>query len=342
MRSAASTARATAMAGSSTGWCAFRSSGSRLPCSPSPGRAILFRFTPQSFLPEEDQGALFAAMRLPEGASLNRTAGVVAQAEDVIKSVAGFSGVLSVVGFDFLDGVTSPNQAFFVIQLAPYDERTDPARSATAVVAQLRPKLAAINQARRFRSTCRRFWGSAAPAASSSCWRRYRASRRSTSQRSPARSRWPPTPERTRWRVLHLRRRHAASLSQRRSQQGAGAGRRHLRSVQRAAIDDRPLLRHQFNLFGRVWQVNLQADQPYRREIDDIFNVYARSKTGAMVPIRVLGEPDIVQGPQLLTRYNGYRAALIEWRRQTRLQFRSGARRHGGRRGRDVAGGLRL
>ena len=68
---------------------------------------------------------------------------------------------------------------------------------------------------------------------------------------------------------------------------------------------------NQFNLFGRVWQVNLQADQPYRHEIDDIFNVYTRSKSGAMVPIRVLGDPQIVQGPQVLTRYNGFRAALI-------------------------------
>jgi HAE1 family hydrophobic/amphiphilic exporter-1 len=68
---------------------------------------------------------------------------------------------------------------------------------------------------------------------------------------------------------------------------------------------------NQFNLFGRVWQVNLQADAPYRSEIDDMFNVYVRASTGAMVPIRVLGEPQIVQGPQVLTRYNGFRAAQI-------------------------------
>ena len=68
---------------------------------------------------------------------------------------------------------------------------------------------------------------------------------------------------------------------------------------------------NQFNLFGRVWQVNLQADAPFRSEIDDLFNVYVRAKSGAMVPIRVLGEPQIVQGPQILTRYNGFRAAQI-------------------------------
>jgi multidrug efflux pump subunit AcrB len=48
--------------------------------------AFLFTKTPQSFLPEEDQGALFAAMRLPEGASINRTQSVVEQAESVIKA----------------------------------------------------------------------------------------------------------------------------------------------------------------------------------------------------------------------------------------------------------------
>ena len=107
----------------------------------------LFSRTPQSFLPEEDQGAIFAAMRLPEGASINRTGGVVEQAEDVIKNVPGVSSVLSVVGFDFIDSVTVSNQAFFVIQLAPYDQRLDPSRGAGAIIAQLRPKLGAISQA---------------------------------------------------------------------------------------------------------------------------------------------------------------------------------------------------
>jgi HAE1 family hydrophobic/amphiphilic exporter-1 len=55
----------------------------------------------------------------------------------------------------------------------------------------------------------------------------------------------------------------------------------------------------------------LQAETKYRSEIDDIFDVYARSASGAMVPVRVLGDPKIVQGPQLLVRYNGYRAAMI-------------------------------
>src|SRR6202522_583772 len=109
--------------------------------------AYLFSKTPQSFLPEEDQGALFAAMRLPEGASINRTQGVVEQAESIIRGIAGVEGVLSVVGYDFIDGFTASNKAFFVIRLKPYDQRVNPAQGAGAIVAQLRPKLAAIQQA---------------------------------------------------------------------------------------------------------------------------------------------------------------------------------------------------
>jgi len=83
------------------------------------GSVGLFRATPQSFLPEEDQGAFFAAMRLPEGASINRTQAVVEQVENIIRPIPGVEGVLSVVGFNFIDGLASSNQAFLVIRLKP-------------------------------------------------------------------------------------------------------------------------------------------------------------------------------------------------------------------------------
>ena len=79
--------------------------------------AWLFSKTPQSFLPDEDQGAIFAALRLPEGVSVNRTEAVVKQVEDIVRPIPGVEGVLSVVGLNFIDYVPSANQAFFVIRL---------------------------------------------------------------------------------------------------------------------------------------------------------------------------------------------------------------------------------
>src|SRR5207248_7443271 len=107
----------------------------------------LFRITPQGFLPSEDQGAFFAAMRLPEGASVNRTEELVAQVENIVRPIPGVQGIISVVGFNFIDSVASSNQAFFVVRLKPYEERTDRSQSADAIIAQLRPQLAAISGA---------------------------------------------------------------------------------------------------------------------------------------------------------------------------------------------------
>ena len=272
----------------------------------------LFSRTPQSFLPEEDQGALFAAMKLPEGASLNRTQGVVEQAEDVIKGVPGVSGVLSVVGFDFLDGVTTPNQAFFVIQLAPYGERGDPERSATAIVAKLRPKLAAINQAVAFPFNLPPILGLGSTGGFQFMLEALQGQ--------------PPLDIAAVTRAMQVAANQRAELAgvfstfsadtpqvyldvDRNKAQVLGVTVSDLFNALQSTIGR--LYVNQFNLFGRVWQVNLQADQPYRHEIDDIFDVYVRSSAGAMVPVRVLGEPRIVQGPELLTRYNGFRAALI-------------------------------
>ena len=111
---------------------------------------LLFRLTPQSFLPDEDQGAIFAALRLPEGASVNRTETVVKQVEGIVLPIPGVEGILSVVGLNFIDYVASSNQAFFVIRLKPYEQRTDPTQSAGAIIARLRPQMAAIEDAVAF------------------------------------------------------------------------------------------------------------------------------------------------------------------------------------------------
>ncbi len=273
---------------------------------------FLFSHTPQSFLPEEDQGALFAALRLPEGASINRTGVVVQQVEDVIKGTPGVAGVLSVVGFDFLDGVTSPNQAFFVVQLKPYDERTDPAQSATAIIASLRPKLGAIQQAVVFPFNLPPILGL--------------GNTGGFQYMLEALQGQPPTEIAAVMRGLLVAANQQPQLAgvfstfaadtpqvflevDRNKAQVLGVAIADLFNALQSTIGR--FYVNDFNLFGRVWHVNLQAETQFRGEIDDIFDVYTRSKTGAMVPVRVLGEPKIVEGPQVLVRYNGYRAAMI-------------------------------
>jgi len=152
--------------------------------------AWLFGKTPKSFLPDEDQGAIFAALRLPEGVSLNRTEDVVKQVEDIVRPIPGVEGVLSVVGLNFIDYVPSSNQAFFVIRLKPYETRTDPAQGVGAIIARLRPQMAAIQGAIGFPFNLPLFSASATQAASNTHWRRYRGNRRPMSRPHCAGSSW--------------------------------------------------------------------------------------------------------------------------------------------------------
>jgi HAE1 family hydrophobic/amphiphilic exporter-1 len=67
--------------------------------------------------------------------------------EEIVRPIPGVEGVLSVVGLNFIDYIASSNQAFFVVRLKPYEERTDPAQSAGAIITRLRPQLAAVRGA---------------------------------------------------------------------------------------------------------------------------------------------------------------------------------------------------
>src|SRR5262249_58423197 len=66
-----------------------------------------------------------------------------------------------------------------------------------------------------------------------------------------------------------------------------------------------------FNLFGRVWQVNIEGQPSDRREVSSLWQIYIRNKFGADVPLRSIADARIVVGPQVITRYNNYRAIPI-------------------------------
>ncbi len=66
-----------------------------------------------------------------------------------------------------------------------------------------------------------------------------------------------------------------------------------------------------FNLYGRTWQVNLQAEAADRNDIPAIWRIYVRNKAGDMVPLRSIASLRFVTGPQVITRYNNYRAIAV-------------------------------
>lgn len=88
---------------------------------------------PGGFLPNEDQGYLFAGIQMPQDTSLNVTEKASAQIEELLKSIPGIENVTTVNGFNLMTFVQSPNNAFFFISLKPWSERSNPGESADAL-----------------------------------------------------------------------------------------------------------------------------------------------------------------------------------------------------------------
>ena len=97
----------------------------------------LARITPTSFLPEEDQGAFFLNVQLPDGASVARTSETMRQVEAMLKKMPQVQDVFAVIGFSLLDGANEPNTAFAVAKLKPFEDRRGAADSAQALIRQM-------------------------------------------------------------------------------------------------------------------------------------------------------------------------------------------------------------
>ncbi len=93
--------------------------------------------TPTGFLPDEDQGAFFIAVQLPDGASVSRTSEAVRHIEDLLKGMPQVQNVFSAIGFSIIDSVNEPNAAFVVPTLKPFADRAGAANSAQALIARM-------------------------------------------------------------------------------------------------------------------------------------------------------------------------------------------------------------
>ena len=110
----------------------------------------LFRIVPSGFLPSEDQGAFFVEVRLPEGASVNRTDAAMREVEAMLGGIDGVAGVVSVTGFSFLDGLAKSNSGLAFVNMLPFEERGDPGRSVLAAIGTAIGQGAAIREAQVF------------------------------------------------------------------------------------------------------------------------------------------------------------------------------------------------
>src|SRR6516225_87535 len=107
----------------------------------------LFRKAPTGFLPDEDQGVFFVAVRLPDGASIERTDRVVGQVEDILSANPGVEAVTTLGGLDRLTNTINSNVSSVITLLKPWDERAAMHLNQQTILQQVQPKLAQLQSA---------------------------------------------------------------------------------------------------------------------------------------------------------------------------------------------------
>ncbi len=276
------------------------------------GIVFLGRITPSGFLPEEDQGAVFTVVQLPDGASVERTRQVVQQVENLIRPMPQVEAVLSIVGFSLLDGGNQPNAAFIVTRLKPFDQRPGPANNVRTVIGRIFGAAQTIRAANVFPFNLPPIIG-----LSTSGGFEYQLENLegrppedmgSVVQGIVAAANQDP-------RLTRVFSPFTASNPSiyldidREKAQALGLAVSDIFNALQTTLGGYYV--NDFNLFGRVWQVNLQADAPDRSDISAIWKIYVRNKTGEMVPLRAIATAHIVLGPQVISRYNNYRSVTI-------------------------------
>jgi HAE1 family hydrophobic/amphiphilic exporter-1 len=208
--------------------------------------------------------------------------------------------------------VAASNQAFFVVRMKPYEQRTDPSQSVDAVIARLRPQLAAIPGAIVFPFNLPPILGLGSTGG-------FQYALEALQGQSPndlaAVMRGLLVAANQQPELGGVFSTYAADTPQvrldidRDKTEVLGVKVSDVFNALQSTLGG--FYVNDFNLFGRTWQVNVQAEAPFRDRIDDIYRIYVRNSSGTMVPIRALAQARMVQAPQALIRYSGYRGAII-------------------------------
>ena len=274
--------------------------------------ALGFAKVPAGFVPTQDKGYLVSFAQLPNGATLDRTEDVIRRMSDMalknpaVQSAVAFPG-LSINGF-----TNSPNSGIVFAVLKPSDERESPQLKADAVAAELNRQYASIQEA--FIAV------------------------------------FPPPPVQGLGQVagfkLYVEDRSSAGLVplfketttavQKGNQTPALAGVFSSFDVNVPQIDshvDREKVKtygiplgdvfdtmqvylgslyvNDFNRFGRTYQVNVQAESPYRLQPEDISHLKTRNAAGELIPLSSVVSVKPIYGPDRVMHYNGFPAAEI-------------------------------
>ncbi|MFT8245376.1 efflux RND transporter permease subunit [Roseomonas sp. BN140053] len=268
--------------------------------------------TPTGFLPQEDQGAFFIQAQLPPAASIARTREVTRQIEELVRTNPAVQGTLGIVGFSLIDGGAQSNSAFVVVRMKPFEERTGAMDTAQAAIGRVFGQVQGIRTANAFAFNVPPIIGLGTGGGFEYILQDYEG--RSPNDLNGAMQGLivPANQDPRLTAVFSTFTANQPSLYldvDRDKAQALGVPISSIFTALQTTMGG--LYVNDFNLFGRVWQVNLQAEFADRNDLDDLWRIHVRSSHGDMVPLRAMADARVVLGPQTITRYNNYRAISI-------------------------------
>src|SRR6266436_2899409 len=267
---------------------------------------------PSSFLPDEDQGYVYINMQLPNAASLERTSAAAKQVEQVLAKTPGVQYTTSVVGFSLLSLVRTSYNAFFWVNLKPWDERQSRSERYQAIKTRLNQELKKLPEGTVFS-----FSPPAIPGVGTAGGVSFVLEDRVGNDVS--------------FLTDNL---HKFMAAARKRPELGMVSTTFIPSVPQEFINvdkDKVLKQgvnltdvyntiqaymgglfvNYYNSFGRTWQVYVEAEAPYRSTTNDLGQFYVRNGQGQTVPLSALAKFESRSGPEFTMRYNEYRSAQI-------------------------------
>jgi HAE1 family hydrophobic/amphiphilic exporter-1 len=265
---------------------------------------------PRAFVPEEDQGYFMTQVQAPAGSSLQYTAAIAREAEKIMMAEPDILGVFSVMGFSFSGA--APNQGIVFASLKPFNQRKGDAHSASAVIGRVMPKLLSIPGAivvsfappsipglsrfGGFEFQVLDQTGTDINTLAAGAYGVMGAAAKSRLLQGVFTSFTANDPQ----LVVSIDRQRALA---------AGLPLSEITSAMQTYLGSSYVNDFQFN--NRAYRVYVQADKQFRSSPQNIKQMYARSRTGQMVPLDSVVTIKETVAPQVIGHFNLFRSATL-------------------------------
>ena len=273
---------------------------------------IGFKLTPTSFLPEEDQGIIFANIQLSNTATLNQTNEVLAQIADNVLKMNGVQYFISVAGYSLLGG-SGENVALGVVGLDNWDKRKAKSLSMDAITSSLMKQYAHNPKAQ-----IDFFAPPAIPGIGNSDGLSFELL--ATDGNTTGTELFDETQRLLKelnglpdlayaFSTFTADTPHLFLDIDRTKLESAGVAVSALFTALNNNLGSSYV--NNITMDGQINKVIVQADYPYRRTIDNVMNLYVKSGTGHMIRLRNFADSSIEISPKILYRYNLYTSAAV-------------------------------